>query len=442
MKRLLFALSMLITLPAVGQGNISFTAGTGGGNIQFSNPNGNPFLLTQSNLQTAVGPLALPYLETYNPVPFQAASAAFFGYNQSGNGSVDLHTGNGGGLDVWTPNILGTGWSNIVHIDNSGTVFPANDVQLTSGNCYYLGGVATEGICDDQFGGVNISTTSSATNGITFKRGGTQQWQMAAAGTFLNASGQTVLPATVTTFQGASAGGPFLVTATTGTGSTGVFSVSPAFTGTPTAPTATLGTNTTQLASTAFVQAAVSGSVAGVASIDTQTGAFTFTGGGVSHVGNAYTFTSSSGVASVAAGPGITVTGTGGGPFTGAVTISTNPIALVTLAIPSGLVAAANSCYGYQSGAWGLRPSNGGTTTAATISMPGILVTPTPALVTSSFQGSADSTIGWGKVGGLTLNLWASAADTASWDVCNPTASQVPATGTAGTPSFTVGARN
>ena len=34
-------------------------------------------------------------------------------------------------------------------------------------------------------------------------------------------------------------------------------SASPAFTGTPTAPTASVGTNTTQLASTAFVQAAV-----------------------------------------------------------------------------------------------------------------------------------------------------------------------------------------
>jgi hypothetical protein len=45
----------------------------------------------------------------------------------------------------------------------------------------------------------------------------------------------------------------------TGTGSV-VFSVSPALTGTPTAPTATVGTNTTQIATTAFVQSALSGS--------------------------------------------------------------------------------------------------------------------------------------------------------------------------------------
>ena len=46
------------------------------------------------------------------------------------------------------------------------------------------------------------------------------------------------------------------VTTSTGTGNT-VLSASPTFTGTPTAPTATFGTSTTQLATTAFVQAAV-----------------------------------------------------------------------------------------------------------------------------------------------------------------------------------------
>jgi len=49
-------------------------------------------------------------------------------------------------------------------------------------------------------------------------------------------------------------------------------------TGVPTAPTATYGTNTTQLASTAFVQAAVSGSVAGVASFKAWSGGTPRTG--------------------------------------------------------------------------------------------------------------------------------------------------------------------
>ena len=51
----------------------------------------------------------------------------------------------------------------------------------------------------------------------------------------------------------------------------------PNFTGTPTAPTATTGTNTTQLATTAFVQSAVAGSVAGVSSFNTRTGAVILT---------------------------------------------------------------------------------------------------------------------------------------------------------------------
>jgi hypothetical protein len=50
---------------------------------------------------------------------------------------------------------------------------------------------------------------------------------------------------------------------------------SPAFTGTPIAPTATAGTNTTQLATTAFVTAAVAASTAGVVSFNTRTGAIT-----------------------------------------------------------------------------------------------------------------------------------------------------------------------
>jgi len=66
---------------------------------------------------------------------------------------------------------------------------------------------------------------------------------------------------------------------------------SPTFTGTPAAPTASGGTNTTQIATTAFVQSAVSAI--------------------------------SSGVTSVAAGTDITVTGTGSGPYTGAVTVAT-----------------------------------------------------------------------------------------------------------------------
>jgi len=52
---------------------------------------------------------------------------------------------------------------------------------------------------------------------------------------------------------------------------------SPVLTGVPVAPTATTGTNTTQLATTAFVNATVTGAAAGVASFNTRTGAVTLT---------------------------------------------------------------------------------------------------------------------------------------------------------------------
>jgi len=52
---------------------------------------------------------------------------------------------------------------------------------------------------------------------------------------------------------------------------------SPALTGTPTAPTATSGTNTTQIATTAFVQSAVT-SAGGVTSVNGSTGAVTISG--------------------------------------------------------------------------------------------------------------------------------------------------------------------
>jgi hypothetical protein len=62
---------------------------------------------------------------------------------------------------------------------------------------------------------------------------------------------------------------------------------SPTFTGVPAAPTASPGTNTTQLASTAFVTAAVSAGTAGVASWNTRTGAVTFLASDITGVGGA-----------------------------------------------------------------------------------------------------------------------------------------------------------
>jgi hypothetical protein len=62
---------------------------------------------------------------------------------------------------------------------------------------------------------------------------------------------------------------------------------SPTLTGTPAAPTASPGTNTTQLATTAFVTAAVSGATAGVASFNGRTGTVTFQASDITGVGGA-----------------------------------------------------------------------------------------------------------------------------------------------------------
>jgi hypothetical protein len=71
-------------------------------------------------------------------------------------------------------------------------------------------------------------------------------------------TGLSSLGTGVATFLGtpSSANLAAAVTDETGTGAL-VFAVSPTFTGTPLAPTATYGTNTTQIATTAFVQASV-----------------------------------------------------------------------------------------------------------------------------------------------------------------------------------------
>lgn len=71
--------------------------------------------------------------------------------------------------------------------------------------------------------------------------------------------------------------GAVTMTLTDVTGAGGAPLNAPAFTGVATASTATAGTNTTQLATTAFVQAAVTASTTGVASWNTRTGAVTMT---------------------------------------------------------------------------------------------------------------------------------------------------------------------
>jgi hypothetical protein len=67
----------------------------------------------------------------------------------------------------------------------------------------------------------------------------------------------------------------------------GALLAGPAFTGAPTAPTAAPGTSTTQLATTAFVQNAVSGVTAGVSTFNGRAGAVTLTAADLTSAGGA-----------------------------------------------------------------------------------------------------------------------------------------------------------
>ena len=89
----------------------------------------------------------------------------------------------------------------------------------------------------------------------------------------------------VSTFNGRA--GAILLLANDISAAGGALLAGPAFTGAPTALTAALGTNTTQLATCAFVQAAVEAVAAGVTSFNARTGAVTLTAGDLSAVGGA-----------------------------------------------------------------------------------------------------------------------------------------------------------
>jgi hypothetical protein len=89
----------------------------------------------------------------------------------------------------------------------------------------------------------------------------------------------------VTTFNGRSGDVSLIPSDITSAG--GALVISPSFSGIPTVPTAAVGTNTTQIASTAFVLAAVAGGVSGVGSFNGRVGAVTLQTADVSGVGGA-----------------------------------------------------------------------------------------------------------------------------------------------------------
>lgn len=168
-----------------------------------------------------------------------------------------------GDLVCWN-NTVGTLVSDCgTTIGTSGNTVPKNNTNNTfSGNNIYSG--------TSLFTGAQTLTGTTSFSGSS---SGSTVLQATAA-----ASGTLTLPATTDTLVGkattdtltnktfntAGTGNSFAIngtgiTAVTGTGSA-VLAVGPALTGVPTAPTASPGTSTTQLATTAFVQAALTAS--------------------------------------------------------------------------------------------------------------------------------------------------------------------------------------
>lgn len=156
--------------------------------------------------------------------------------------------------------------------------FPSND------NLQSLGASATR--LKSGFFGTSVVTpvVDSGSGNLTLNRAGVLQLTLAAsAATFVGTVQGTRLISTIATGTA-----PLTVTSTTVVanlhatnsdqlGGTAAASyallASPAFTGTPAAPTAAPGTNTTQIATTAFVQAATGALVTGVSSVFGRTGA-------------------------------------------------------------------------------------------------------------------------------------------------------------------------
>jgi hypothetical protein len=128
--------------------------------------------------------------------------------------------------------------------------------------------------------------------------------------------------APVTSFNGRT--GDVVLTTADITGAGGAPELSPALTGTPTAPTAAVGTNTTQLATTAFVDAAIGALGSTVQSFNSRTGAVTLIGNDISAAGGA-----------LLAGPAFT-----GVPTAPTATVGTATTQLATTAFVHAAIAA------------------------------------------------------------------------------------------------------
>jgi hypothetical protein len=140
------------------------------------------------------------------------------------------------------------------------------------------GPTATPGTSSTQ-----LATCAFVTDAVAAVSGGVTSFNSRTGPVVLTSA--DVAAVAVSTFNGRA--GAILLLGNDISAAGGALLAGPAFTGAPTALTAALGTNTTQLATCAFVQAAVASVTAGVSSFNTRTGAVTLTAPDISAVGGA-----------------------------------------------------------------------------------------------------------------------------------------------------------
>src|SRR5215472_12929761 len=180
---------------------------------------------------------------------------------------------------------------------------------------------------------------------------------------------------------------------------------SPQFSGVPSAPTAAPGSNTGQLATTAFVQQAISGATAGVASFNGRTGIVVLTAPDVTGVGGA-----------LLASPAFT-----GSPTAPTAAVGNNSTLLATTAFVTAAVAAAGGVTAFNGRTGSVIMTGADITNAggALVTSPNFLGTPTAPtaaagtdntqLATTAFVNAAISSVGIGvtsfegRTGAVTL---------------------------------------
>lgn len=169
----------------------------------------------------------------------------------------------------------------------NGDGISGNPTLSLTGQVLALANASFNGLMTLSTSGTITSSTITGTSGqISVANGsgvgGNPTLSLTASG--VTAGSYNIANVTVDTYGRLTAAS---ASSTTGSGNV-VLATSPTLTGTPLAPTASAGTNTTQIATTAFVQSAVSASVSGVSSFSggstgltpasTSTGAITLAG--------------------------------------------------------------------------------------------------------------------------------------------------------------------